>query len=784
MYLQILKRDLKKKRTMNVILLTFIILAATFVSSSANNMTAVLTALEHYFELAEVPDYWFVTAEKESMDKFKEFSKENKYDYQAEELLQIDSREVMIDGKEMDYDNTLCLASLRNATNIFTAEDQKLKTINPGELYITQNTFHSEDNHFKLGSKIKITVDGKTKEFLLKGTTKDAMYGSSMMGITRFLLNESDYDFFLTDDSSVMQSCYVYTDQKNYLEKFNALNLNLLFTTGQTGIKSTYIMDTVIAAVMLIVSICLILISMVLLRFTIQFTMSEEFREIGVMKAIGIETKKIRQLYIVKYFAISATGSLIGFFLSIPFSNLMLNQLSQNIIIAGNNGYLLNTICSLLVAALVVCFCYLCTRRIKKFSPIDAIRNGESGERYTKKGWIHLSRSKLATIPFMALNDILSGARRYLSMIIIFTLGILLVIIPINSINTLQSDNLITWFNMAECDHIVSSGSEIFNAENDNYTLVQNNLTSIKSKIAKEKIDAEVYQEIMFRMSIIHGKKSMSSLAFQGMGDVTTEEYDYLEGSAPKHNNEIAISHLVADTIDAVIGDTVTIKNGDDTREYLISAIYQTMNNMGEGIRFYQKEQLNYDYISGWFAIQIKYTDAPNTKELADRKEILAKLFPEATIYTAGEYISNMMGDITGQLKDVKQLILIIVLCINILMTVLMVKSFLTKEKGEIATLKAIGFRNTSLILWQSLRIGIILFLSIVIGVLISTPLSELSAGQVFKIMGAQSIEFEIVPIEVYVIYPAIVLFVTVGTSILAAMQIRKISAADAANAE
>lgn len=50
--------------------------------------------------------------------------------------------------------------------------------------------------------------------------------------------------------------------------------------------------------------------------------------------------------------------------------------------------------------------------------------------------------------------------------------------------------------------------------------------------------------------------------------------------------------------------------------------------------------------------------------------------------------------------------------------------------------LKAIGFRNSSLVIWQMLRIGIVLLLSTLIAVLFSTPLSELSVTPIFKIMG------------------------------------------------
>ena len=48
MYLNILKKDLKRKKAMNAILLVFVILATMFVSSSVNNILSVTTALDSY----------------------------------------------------------------------------------------------------------------------------------------------------------------------------------------------------------------------------------------------------------------------------------------------------------------------------------------------------------------------------------------------------------------------------------------------------------------------------------------------------------------------------------------------------------------------------------------------------------------------------------------------------------------------------------------------------------------------------------------------------------------
>ena len=64
MYRNILKKDLRRKKAMNIILLLFIILATMFVSSGVNNIVNVTTALDNYFKMANVPDYFVATMNK------------------------------------------------------------------------------------------------------------------------------------------------------------------------------------------------------------------------------------------------------------------------------------------------------------------------------------------------------------------------------------------------------------------------------------------------------------------------------------------------------------------------------------------------------------------------------------------------------------------------------------------------------------------------------------------------------------------------------------------------
>ena len=782
MYLRILKKDLKRKKTMNAILLIFVILAATLIASSANNLITVSSALDNFSDKANVPDHWFATTNTDDLERFEAFAEENGYDYTVSRFIQIEPKNVLIEGRKFEYSNPLCLSTL-GGVHIFDKNNEEITHVNDGEVWVTNFIFTSTENDFHEGGKIRISQNGIEKEFTVKGYTKDALFGSSMVGMTRFLVSENDAKLFDNGESAVCGSVEVHTDDRDYLDKYNKLEISTIISVYRSMFKIMYLMDILIAAILLVVSVCLILISMVILRFIIQFTISEEFREIGVMKAIGINNFAIRGLYTVKYFAIALIGTMIGLGLSFPFGQMMLGNVSQKIIISGEDNFLVNIGAAILAGMAVVFFSYFCTRKIKKFSPIDAIRSGETGERFQKKGILRLGRSHLPAVPFMALNDILSGIRSYVSMILIFVLGTLLVIIPVNTINTLRSDGLITMFNMVESDHVISQ-ELLFNPNEDNKTKVEQQFSEVREMFSENGIDVDVYQEIMFQANIKKGDKRTNSLAFQGMGGVTTDMYTYLEGTPPQNTHEVALSYLTAGRIDAKIGDDVEIKVGEDTKIYTVTAINQSMNNMGESIRFHQDAELDYNYATGCFGMQVNYKDRPDQSALAERKALLEKLYPDANIYTPGGYISYMIGNIADQLDSLKALILGIVLGINALVAVLMVKSFITKEKSEIALLKAIGFRNNSLTLWQTMRIGIVLIVSVLAGALSSLPLSRLIITPIFRMTGAYSIEYEIRGVEVYLLYPMIVLAVTAAAAFLSAQGLRRIASSDISNNE
>lgn len=206
-------------------------------------------------------------------------------------------------------------------------------------------------------------------------------------------------------------------------------------------LKMCYIFDIMVAVIMITVSICLLIVAFIILRFSIIFTIEDDYMEIGVLKAIGIPDKQIQKLYLVKYLVLAIIGSFLGWICSIPFGQMLNQSLEKNIIIMKQeNLFWVNGLCSLFVVVIVILFCIFNTRKLRKVSAIEAIRCGAKGESYHRKSVFPLKKSKrIGTTWMMAMNDVFGSARRYVIIMFTFLICILILMVPMVAVETMKS---------------------------------------------------------------------------------------------------------------------------------------------------------------------------------------------------------------------------------------------------------------------------------------------------------------------------------------------------------
>ena len=792
MFFRILKKDLKRKRTMNSILLLFVIMAAMFLSGSVSNLITVSGAVEQFIELSNVPDFMTVSVTDGGRDVIGDFLDRcvEVKEYQIVDMFVLSNEQITVEKRAMEaehenYERSATLAVCpvpRQFLKIFGADEEEL-TLAPGEIALPK--VEAEKNNLQAGDRIAIQVGDQKVSFTVKEIVKDAVFGSTMMGLKRFYISDEDFRKFEKANSGYITKLYCvnYGDRDAFQREYKNQEFSTITNMERSMISACYIMDMLVSGVMIVVSICLILIAFLILRFTIVFTMQEDYKEIGIMKAIGIRDNGIRTIYLVKYFVISVVGSVIGLGLSFPFEKLLLKQAIVNIVIEHTGGGMaVNGICAVAVVAIVLLFCYGSTNKLKKFSAMEAIRSGETGERYQAKSKLRLCNcNRIRPYFYLGLNDIISSFRRFAVLGAIFCIGTMLILLPLCAVHTLKSEEMLRTMSIAPSDAFLE------NENSDQYVVaggrdkLKNDMQEIRDTLKEHGWDTKVWAEADYTIPFYANDpdEMYSYLTFQSVGD-DAQEYSLLEGVLPERSNEIMITDKVSEEIKAGIGDSLYYKINNTTQEFIITGIYQSMMNMGESMRVSHVAQLDETYMSGVFDIQVYFVgDAPK-----DVRATLEDLFPEMKIRGYRGFLDKMLGNTVEQVNLLSSSISVIVFIINGLITILMMKTLITKERGEIALLKCIGLNDGTIKAWQVCRILLILAAAILVGTLATKLLAPYIIGPIFGIMGAKKMHLVMNPLQTYVLYPMALLLITGTVAAVGAGEIKRVDTKEINNLE
>ncbi len=788
MFGSILKKDIKRNKTMNIILFLFVIIASVFFASGLNNLIAILNGTDYQFKTAEVGDYQLISMGEgaigysedkvKSIPEIKSYTKETVV-FVAEGNIKLES------GKRLGVTNAGIIESIEGrGMKYFDKDNNELTSVEKGKVLVSVNFL--TDNDLKAGDKIVIEKGDVKGTYEIQGGLKDAFLGSKMFGNPRFFLCDEDFQKFLDDEVCYNyyggEIFYIHTDDTKAVSSALSDLDKKGYAYPVSQIKIAYVMNLIVAFTVVILSVCLMIVSFLVLRFTINFSISEDFREIGVMKAIGIKDRKIRLLYLAKYAVISVIGSVIGFFISIPFGKLLLDSVSSDMILGSELGIVWNIIGSIGIMILVILSAYLITGKVKKLSPIDAIRSGQTGERFKKKGGIRITKNKFRPSFFLAVNDILSSPKRFVTVIVTFSLCTLLVLVIVNTTNTMNSDKLLYLFG-TEADVYVTDTADAMTYMNEKDSEA---LKEHINEMAKEYTDAGMpctaSVALTYSYEIVYeGEKY--NYAFEQDLNSSMTDFRYSEGVAPANKNEIAITEQFTELCGADIGDSVTMDFGDGPEEMLITAKLQSMNDLGQIILLHNDAKTDFSHIKSVMQYKFTFTDNPSQKTIDERVRKLKDMTGNDKIMNAAEYCRDCVK-VYDIMNAVAKMLLLIVMIVVVLVTVLMERSFIADEKSEIAITKAVGFKDSVVIRWHVYRFLIVAFVAMIIAAGLSIPVTNLVISPIFGMMGASNIDYNYDIFGSFMTYPAIVLATTVITAFVTALYTKKIQCKDTASIE
>lgn len=796
MWFEILKKDLMKQKSVNIILFLFITLSTIFLASSVSNIRVVINGLKMYMDYANVSDVMVVLGGEDEKEEFEDWLKSCGVvtEYAYEQLCQVKADDIVpvkaggSQGQANPFEAAGASLYLGYTGGKYAKpldnEGNDL-ALDPGEVALSPGLM--ERNGLQIGDTLQIKISDKTFGYRIAVQCKDILFGNEMSGMGRLVFCREDYDKMVRDSENVTIGAYGFNvaEPETALELMNQQDFQSIASTIERSLYSMlYVFDMIVAALLIVIGICLILISLMILRFSLSFTMEENYREIGVMKAIGMRNFSIQKIYLIKYFAVVAVGAAVGILLSIPVGALMTESVSRNMVLGGSADSLwINLVCGAVIIIFVTGMCVLFTRKLKKVSAIEAIRSGGNGERFQRRRGLSLYKRKyMGTISFLGLNDILCNTRRYLVLLFTFCISFVLITVPLNTLTTMESDEMASKFSLnpdaaVYIETIEAEGDDPYHSTRD----LEKALRRVGNEMAEKGYDVELSVGALIFCQFVFNDEGRTETFLTNYPIGENGGYcEYAEGEAPKLENEVAFSRKIMEENHLKIGDTVTVRLSGKEQRLIITGYYSDYMQLGKSCRLNPAIDLSNEIMMGYWKTTVDMDTELTQRQLADR---LQEEFPQYEWLTAQDAVDANVGSVKDAMRAM-QMPMTVMLCVLImLISLLMMKLFIVREKGQLAMLKSIGWRNHDIRMWLVMRMVWVVILSMVFAVPLSMLSNRFILGNIFAIMGAE-LQIQVEPLKAYVLYPAVLLAGIMTATYFATGSVRRIQTSDMKIAE
>jgi len=760
---RMLKKDFLRKKLITIVVFAFIFLAALLVASGTNLMIELGNSLNSLFTKANTPHFVQMHAgplDQAEIDSWTTAS-ELVSTQQTVEMITMDNSNLYLGESQSSEENSIMDVSFvtQNEGFDFLLDlDNNMIQLEPGEIAVP--VYYIQERNLEIGDEVRVNTGAEEMVFTITTFNRDSQMNPAIASSKRFLIHEQDFaslretieeteyliEFLLVDESQI----------STFASAYQASNLP---QTGPAIDKGLFKMinslsDGLVAGVVILMSLLLIVIAILCLRFTLMATIEEDTREIGVMKAIGIARFDIKRIYLAKYVVMGAAAVLLGYLAS-----LLLNQvLSANILlyIGSASKSVLQTAVPFIAAStiflIVTLSCVIILRRFNHISAVEALRSGSVGESIGRISLLNLKRGRALNINiYLGIRDVLQRARFYGLLAFVFFFCAVMILIPIHFLTTIQSPTFISYLGSGYSDIRI----DLRQSED-----VEDRFETAVATLKDDPDVAKLSPLVTSQFKVLRSDGTLETLNIE-TGDFSLFPLDYVAGTAPQQENEISLSYLNANEMEKQIGDTVTLVIEGQELEMVVSGIYQDITNGGRTA----KATLPYNPEAVlWYTVNLNLTADANIEE-----KVLAysQMFDSARVTDTASFVSQTVGNTVQQLKTVTVVTVVVGLAVSVLITSLFMMMLISKDGNQIAIMRSLGFSLQHIRIQYLTRALFLLAFGIVLGTLFANTLGQQLVSAVFSLQGASRIRFVIDPLQAYLLYPLLLMVTVAATTFL-----------------
>jgi putative ABC transport system permease protein len=518
----------------------------------------------------------------------------------------------------------------------------------------------------------------------------------------------------------------------------------------------TSIFLIIIMAVLITFSFIILLIALTVMRFAIVTHIEGNMKNIGSMEALGFTGRELILSTILQFVLITFVGMAIGFVIAASSIGLITNLVSSSIGLSWNAGvnFTVMGINLFAILALVCAISYMASAKLKKITPITALRSGVETHNF-KRNFLPLSKSPLHINVSLGLKTFLQNTKQNIIILIIITLMSFVCVFTftVNYNFNINNKALLRLVGIEKSELMTEYTGKDYQKYYD--------------EIGKMEHVKKTLQLNQINMRIRFGDRNITPTVAICKDFNNLVIKTIVEGRYPVHDNEIAVTRLVQKNLNVKIGDVITLFGSEKEQEFIIVGITQQITSLGRGASITE---------DGMKRVNPYYTPTKLYIYLDGRENIPSVMKALEDRYSqSGFIINNIEDSFTTILASFNTAIIALcVACIIItigiisLILFLLIKIKLLKEMVRIGVAKALGYTTGQLIIQAIISFCPVCILGAFIGAVTALFMIDPAFAAMLSVAGVGNSHFIMSPVLIFTIFLAVSAFSILITAIVA----------------
>lgn len=759
MYSRMVARDFARNRSVTSVLILLMMLSVLLAAASAGTLVRLIGASSDLMAQADAPHVVQMHAgayDEQEVEGWAADRREVAY-HQSMLMLGIDGANLFFDGEPQTssiQQNSLVVPNVERDL-LLDLDGQPIREVEDGTIVLP--VYHQLEAGLEVGDPVRITgPDGFVKELTIGGFARDSMMNPAIASSKRLAVSAADLEEVRanTGDDEYLLEFWLHEPatqtggfQKAYLDS-GLPKAGQMVDSATIGLL-TMIGDGMVAAVVVLVSALLLAVGLLCLRFSFLTAVEQDYREIGVLKAIGVAARDIRRIYLAKYALLATLATVLGLLGGWALTPLLTRNITRYMGAAPSIwNWVVPALAAVSVLGVLVLSVSVMLRRFKHISAVTALRAGSTGPR-SRASRLRLHRSRIPVHFRLGTMDVAGRWPTYLLLFAVFAVSAFIMIVPINSATTANAPGFINYMGIGTVDlrfdlrYIDETSTDGFAA--------------IVDQLGSDRRAATVAPMVTTRNDTVDGDGNATSLYVEN-GDHTLLPLTYADGRAPSDGSEIALSLLALHSAGRAVGDVLPVEVGGQVRDLAIVGSYQDITNGGKTAK--SALPTEGDEVM-WFTIGVEV--APGADVTAMSEEYGEQVAP-AKVADIDRWQSQTLGPIAGQLTVTSVVAALVAVALAVLMTALFARMLVARDAGQIAVQRAIGADDAGIRQQYLTRMLLVLVLGVIVGTLAANTLGERMFNLMFEAMfggfeavgqGTSRIDFAVEPLLAYLALPA-----------------------------